>query len=159
MIFLTSTVFVELMGDSLKKKVLFICTHNSARSQMAEGLLNALYGDRYKAYSAGIEPTKVNPYAVEAMAEIGIDLSRQRSKSIEEFRDKNLDYVITVCDRAKEVCPFFPGEKILHKSFEDPSEFEGTEEEILEKTRSIRDEIKYWLEITFGKESFETKWS
>ena len=159
MIFLTSTVFVELMGDSLKKKVLFICTHNSARSQMAEGLLNALYGDRYKAYSAGIEPTKVNPYAVEVMAEIGIDLSRQRSKSIEEFREKNFDYVITLCDHAKEACPFFPGEKILHKSFEDPSKFKGTEEEILEETRRIRDEIKYWLEITFGKESFETKWS
>ena len=90
------------------KRVLFICTHNSARSQMAEGFLNALYGDRYKGYSAGIEPTKVNPYVIKAMAEMGIDFSKQRSKGLEEFRDQNFDYVVTVCDHAKEACPFFP---------------------------------------------------
>lgn len=126
----------------MKKKVLFICTHNSARSQMAEGFLNALYGDRYEGYSAGMETAKVNPYAVKVMAEIGIDISAHRSKSIEEFRGKSFDYVVTVCDHAKEACPFFPGEKILHRDFEDPSEFKGTTDEILEEVRRVRDEIK-----------------
>lgn len=137
----------------MKKKVLFICTHNSARSQMAEGFLNALYGDRYEAYSAGIEPDRVNPYAVKVMTEIGIDISKQRSKSIEEFRGKNFDYVVTVCDQAKEACPFFPGGKIFHKGFENPSEFKGTEDEILAKVRRVRDEIKDWIEKTFGENS------
>ena len=136
----------------MKEKVLFICTHNSARSQMAEGFLNALYGDRYEGSSAGIEPARVNPYAIKVMAEIGIDISKYRSKSIEDFRGKNFDYVVTVCDHAKEVCPFFPGEKILHRSFEDPSEFKGNEDEILEEVRRVRDEIKDWIEKTLGKQ-------
>jgi len=135
----------------LKKRVLFICTHNSARSQMAEGFLSAFYGDKYEAYSAGTEPTKVNPYAVKVMAETGIDISTHRSKSIEEFREKNFDYVVTVCDYAKEACPFFPGEKILHKGFEDLSEFRGTQEEVLREVRRLRDEIKEWIHKTFGK--------
>ncbi len=110
----------------MKKKVLLICTHNSARSQMAEGLLNALYGNKYKAYSAGTKPSTVNPYAINAMAEIGIDISKNRSKSIDEFQGMKFDYVITVCDNAKETCPFFPGgEEYLHKSFDDPSDFNG----------------------------------
>jgi len=145
-------VFVELLDDPLKEKVLFICTHNSARSQMAEGFLNALYGDRYEGSSAGIEPAQVNPYAIKVMAEIGIDISKHRSKSVEDFRGKNFDYVVTVCDHAKEVCPFFPGEKILHRSFEDPSEFKGNEDEILEEVRRVRDEIKDWIEKTLGKQ-------
>lgn len=136
----------------MKKKVLFICTHNSARSQMAEGFVNSLLGDRYEGYSAGIEPTKVNPYAVKAMAELGIDISKHRSKSIEEFRGKNFDYVVTVCESAKETCPFFPGEELIHKDFEDPSEFRGIEEEILEKVRRVRDEIKDWILGVFSKE-------
>ena len=107
--------------------------------------MNAHYGDKYEAYSAGLEPTSVNPYAVKVMAEIGIDLSTHRSKSIEEFRGKSFDYVVTVCNHAKEACPFFPGEKILHKSFRDPSSFKGSEEEILENVRRVRDEIKEWL--------------
>jgi len=107
--------------------------------------MNAHYGDRYEAYSAGLEPTSVNPYAVKVMAEIGIDLSTHRSKSIEEFRGKSFDYVVTVCNHAKEACTFFPGEKILHKSFRDPSSFKGSEEEILENVRRVRDEIKEWL--------------
>jgi len=86
------------------------------------------------------------------MAEIGIDISKHRSKSIEEFREKNFDYVVTVCDHAKEVCPFFPGEKILHRSFEDPSEFKGNENEILDEVRRIRDKIKDWIEKTLGKQ-------
>jgi len=119
---------------------------------MAEGFLNALYGNRYEAYSAGVEPTRINPYAIKVMAEIGIDISTHRSKSIEEFRGKNFAYVVTVCDHAKEACPFFPeGEEFLHKGFRDPSEFCGTEDEILVKVRRVRDEIRNWIEKTFGK--------
>ncbi len=118
---------------------------------MAEGFLNAHYGDRYEAYSAGIEPARVNPYAVRIMTEIGIDISKQRSKSIEEFRGKNFDYIVTVCDQAKEACPFFPrGKKFLHKGFDDPSKFKGSEDEILAEVRRVRDEIKDWIKKTFG---------
>ncbi len=135
----------------MKKRVLFICTHNSARSQMAEGFLRALYGDRYEAHSGGTEPSGLNPYAVKAMAEVGIDISKHRSKSLEEFRGMEFDYVATVCDRAKEACPFFPGGKrTLHKGFEDPSQFKGTEDEILSSFRRVRDEIRRWIEETFG---------
>jgi arsenate reductase len=135
------------------KSVLFICMHNSARSQMAEAFLNALCGDRYKAKSAGITPTQINPYVAKAMAEIGIDLSTHRSKSILEFQGKTFDYVVTVCDAAREACPFFPGEKEIHKNFPDPSTFKGSEEEILQKVRVVRDEIKEWIESTFCKEN------
>jgi len=121
---------------------------------MAEGFLNALYGDRYEAYSAGIEPARVNPYAVKVMAEISIDISRHRSKSIEEFHAENFDYVVTVCDHAKEVCPFFPrGEKFLHKGFDDSSKFKGSEDEILAEVRRVRDEIKDWIKKTFGEDN------
>jgi len=137
----------------MKKKVLFICTHNSARSQIAEGFLNTLYRSSYEAHSAGIEPTSVNPYAIKVMTEIGIDISTHHSKSMEEFRGENFDYVVTVCDHAKEACPFFPGEIILHEGFDDPSEFTGTEDEILAEVRRVRDEIKGWIEKTFGAES------
>jgi arsenate reductase len=133
------------------KSVLFICTHNSARSQMAEAFLNALCGDKYEAKSAGVTPTQINPYVANAMAEVGIDLSTHRSKSIMEFQGKNFDYVVTVCDAARENCPFFPGENQIDKSFPDPSAFTGTEEEILRKVRVVRDEIKRWVEDTFCK--------
>jgi arsenate reductase len=137
--------------DTSKEKVLFICTHNSARSQMAEGLLRTLYGDRYEAYSAGTQPSKVNPYAVKVMAEIGIDISKHRSKGVEEFLGMEFDYVFTVCDRAKNTCPFFPGAKrYVHQSFDDPAEFRGDKEESLTVFRRVRDEIKSWIEITFG---------
>ena len=129
----------------VKKKVLFLCTHNSCRSQIAEGLLNAIYGSHYKAYSAGIKPTKVNSYAIEIMKEIGIDLSKHYSKSIENFRKQKFDLVVTVCDNAKETCPFFPGKKILHKNFEDPADFNESVEEILDKFRKVRDDIKTWI--------------
>jgi arsenate reductase len=118
---------------------------------MAEGFLNSLYGEKYEGHSAGIQPTKINPYVVKVMTEVGVDLSRNRSKSIEEFNGINFNFVITVCDHAKEVCPFFPGEIILHKGFEDPSEIKGTENEILSGVRLIRDEIKDWIIDTFGK--------
>jgi len=134
------------------KSVLFICTHNSARSQMAEAFLNVLCGDKYEAESAGITPTGFNPYVVKTMAEIDIDLSTHRSKSILEFQGKTFDYVVTVCDTTRETCPFFPGEKEIHKSFPDPAEFRGTETEIMEKVRAVRDEIRDWVERTFCKE-------
>ncbi|UCH02465.1 MAG: arsenate reductase ArsC [Candidatus Bathyarchaeota archaeon] len=135
----------------MKKTVLFICTHNSARSQIAEGLLNAVHGDRYEAYSAGIQPTDMNPHVIKVMAEIGVDISTHRSKRIEEFRGRAFDYVVTVCDHAKEVCPFFPGEKVLHHSFPDPSTFKGSEDQILDDVRQVRDEIKKWIEQTFAR--------
>ncbi len=132
-----------------KKKVLFLCTNNSCRSQMAEGLLNTIYGNRYQAFSAGVNATSVNPYAVEVMKEIGIDLSKNKSKNINVFSKEQFDYVVTVCNHAKEVCPFFPGKKILHKSFRDPAEFKGSIEELLKEFRSVRNEIKKWIQDTF----------
>jgi arsenate reductase len=138
-------------------KVLFICTHNSSRSQMAEGILRNLYGEHYEAYSAGTEPSIVNSYAIRAMAEIGIDISKHRSKSIDEFRRMDFDYVATVCDHAKETCPFFPRGKIyLHRDFDDPSRHQGTEEEILSIFRKVRDEIGSWLKETFNKKKERT---
>lgn len=129
--------------------VLFICTHNSARSQMAEAFLNTLCGHRYQAKSAGITPTQINSYVAKAMAEIGFDLSTRHSKSILEFQGQTFNYVVTVCDAARETCPFFPRKKEIHKSFLDPSEFKGTEAEILEKVRKVRDEIRDWIQKTF----------
>ena len=103
-------------------RVLFLCTHNSARSQMAEGILRHRMGDRAEVFSAGTEATRVNPLAVRAMADIGIDISRQRSKHLDEFREQKFDYVITVCDRARESCPIFPGNpEQIHWSFPDPA--------------------------------------
>ncbi len=116
---------------------------------MAEALVNALHGDRYKAYSAGTEPTRINPYVIKVMSEIGIDTSKQKSKSIKEFQGKRFDYVVTVCDHAKETCPFFPGKKVLHKSFADPSKFRGNEEQTLKQVKQVRDEIREWIEKTF----------
>lgn len=136
---------------SHKRKVIFICHHNSARSQMAEGFLKTFYPEEYEVFSAGIEPTYVNPYAVKVMNEIGIDISNHRSKSVYEFTNENIDIAVTVCDSAKENCPFFPARKIVHKSFKDPASFEGTEEEKLELFREVRDEIKDWIINFFGK--------
>jgi arsenate reductase len=117
---------------------------------MAEGLLNTFHGDRYEAYSAGLEPTRINPYAVKVMQEIGIDISTHRSKNIKEFRGKRFDIVVTVCDQAKEACPFFPGKKVLHKGFKDPTKFTGTEDEISGQVRHLRDEMRDWIDRTFG---------
>jgi arsenate reductase len=129
----------------MKKSVLFICTHNSARSQMAEGLMRSLFGDGFEAHSAGTTATEVKPLAVEAMAEIGVDISHHRSKSIREYRGRRFDYVVTVCDSARDSCPFFPGEEVIHRSFEDPSRVEGTVDEKRRAFRQSRDEIKAWL--------------
>ena len=126
-----------------RSKVLFLCTHNSARSQMAEGLLRHLAGDRFEVMSAGTEATHVRPLAIRAMDEIGVDISSQESKTLERYLREPFDYVITVCDDANEACPFFPGaSNRLHLSFEDPSRAGGSEEERLAVFRSVRDRIK-----------------
>ncbi|MEM0448198.1 MAG: arsenate reductase ArsC [Methanomassiliicoccales archaeon] len=132
-----------------KKSVLFICTHNSARSQMAEGLVNHLFSYRYIARSAGTKPAGVNPLAVKAMAEIGIDISRKRSKSLKEFEGQEFDLVVTLCSEAEEACPFFPGKEHMHQGFEDPSAATGDEEQKLQAFRRVRDAIKAWAEATF----------
>lgn len=133
-----------------KKKILFLCTHNSARSQMAEGFVNALYNDGYEAVSAGIEKTSVNPFAIQVMSEMGIDISGHRSKLADDFLNEDFDYIVTVCDNANENCPYFPGGKErIHKSFKDPSGFKGADEERLNIFRRVRDEIKEWIEERF----------
>ena len=130
-----------------RARVLFLCTHNSARSQMAESLLRHLAGDRFEAHSAGTEATHVRPLAIRAMDEIGVDITGQESKTLERYLEQPIDYVVTVCDAANEACPFFPGAKNrLHWSFEDPSRAEGTEEERLEVFRKVRDEIRERIE-------------
>ena len=146
-------------GDLGKKKVLFLCTHNSARSQMAEGLLRAMHGDRYEAYSAGVVATSVDQRAVRAMLEIGIDISASRSKTSQEFQDIIFDLAVTVCDRAKQACPIcstqllpskYPrAREVIHRSFEDPAAAAAKEQ--LEAFRRVRDEIKDWIAQTFGR--------
>jgi len=130
-----------------KIKVIFICTHNSVRSQMAEGLLRSLGKDRFEVYSAGSHPAGVNPDAIKVMAEIGIDISMQYSKSVEQLKDIDFDWIVIVCDPAKETCPFFSGKNVIHRTFYDPGTFIGTEEERLAEFRRVRDDIKEWLEI------------
>ena len=126
-----------------RSRVLFLCTHNSARSQMAEGLLRHLAGDRFEAHSAGTEATQVRPLAIRAMDEIGVDISGQESKTLEDYLREPFDHVITVCDDANEACPFFPGARNrVHWSFEDPSRAEGTEEERIAVFRLVRDRIR-----------------
>lgn len=146
-----------------KPKILFICTHNSARSQMAEGLLRHIYGDKYEVFSAGTNPTNINPFAVKALAELDIDASKQYSKGLDEFSETEIDLAVAVCQSsAKTICtlcssplsmnrPLIINAK-LHKTkkyivhgFEDPSETEGTEEEKLAAFRKIRDQIKAWI--------------
>jgi arsenate reductase len=135
---------------SHKRRVLFVCVHNSARSQMAEAWLKKLAGDRFEVESAGLEPGTLNPLAVEAMAEVGIDISKNKTKSVFDFfkEGRFYSYVITVCDEASgEQCPLFPRvTKMLHWSFPDPSTFTGAHEERLAKTREVRDAIKAAIE-------------
>jgi len=135
----------------MKKKVLFICTHNAARSQMAEGYMNAKYGERYEVFSGGTEVTRVHPMAIEVMKEIGIDISGHRSKHIDEHFGKGIETVVTVCDSAQNACPFFPGaQEVIHQSFPDPSAFKGSDEEVRAGFRKVRDEIIQWIDATFG---------
>jgi len=127
----------------LKKRVLILCTGNSARSQMAEGLLRRDAGDRFEVFSAGVDPTAVKPEAIEAMREVGIDISNHRSKSVDEFTGQEFDYVITVCDNANEQCPLFPGKtQRIHWSFEDPAAVQGDKSIRLAAFRRIREEIR-----------------
>lgn len=130
-----------------KKRVLILCTANSARSQMAEGLLRHDHGDRFEVESAGTKATLVRPEAITAMKEIGIDISGHRSKVVDEFSGANFDFVITVCDNAKESCPIYPGHaNRIHHSFDDPAAVQGSEEERLASFRRVRDEIRNYLE-------------
>ncbi len=136
--------------------VLFVCTHNSARSQMAEGLLRDRYGDRYDVYSAGTERTHVRPMAIDVMNELDIDLSDHTSKTIDDLGDRTFDVVVTVCDAAREACPYLPAEKEnLHRSFDDPSAAEGTAEERRAVFRRVRDELADWIDETFAPETTE----
>jgi arsenate reductase (thioredoxin) len=131
-----------------RKRVLILCTGNSARSQMAEGLLRHLAGDRFEVMSAGVSPTQVKPEAITAMREIGIDISSHRSKSVDEFSHEQFDYVITVCDNANEQCPVFPGStKRIHWSFEDPAAAAGDENARLAVFCRVRDEILQRLRL------------
>ena len=131
-------------------KILFLCTGNSCRSQMAEGWAHALKGDVIEAFSAGIETHGLNPNAVKVMAEAGVDISRQRSKHVDELKDVAFDYVVTVCDNANESCPLFPGKtKVVHVGFDDPPRLAKdakTEEEALTHYRRVRDEIRAFVE-------------
>ena len=133
-----------------KKKLLFLCTGNSCRSQMAEGWARELKGDIFDVYSAGIETHGLNQNAVRVMKEAGIDISNHKSKNISEFLDTGIEYVVTVCSHAHETCPVFPGKaKIIHKGFDDPpslAEEKETEEEKLDCYRRVRDEIKLFIE-------------
>ena len=136
-----------MTGKRNKLRVLVLCTGNSCRSQMAEGWLRARYGDRVEAYSAGSQPSGfVHPLAVQAMAEVGVDISGGRSKPMQEFMDQPFDLVLTVCDSAAEACPVFPGPaRRMHRDFDDPAKAAGTDEEVLAVFRRVRDEIAGWL--------------
>ena len=125
------------------KRVLFICTRNSARSQMAEGLINHDLAGRVQAFSAGIEPSSVHPLAIAVMKEVGIDISGHRSKSIDEFADEKFDFVITLCDHAAESCPiFFGGVQRIHMGFPNPAAVSGNPEEKMAAFRKVRDQIR-----------------
>jgi arsenate reductase len=132
----------------MKTRVLFLCTGNSCRSHMAEGVLRKLGGDRFEVFSAGSKPAGyVHPLAIKAMQELGEDISRQRSKPVTEFTGQSFDYVITVCDNAKEACPAFPGANSLHWSFDDPAHAPGSDEEKMKVFRRVRDEIQTRLRL------------
>jgi arsenate reductase len=136
-----------------RPRVLFLCTHNSARSQMAEGFLRYLAGDRFEVASAGTEATRVHPLAIQVMQEVGIDIGAHRSKTVDALLGEPWDYVITVCDSANERCPLFPGRTArLHWSFEDPAQASGSQAQRLEMFRRVRDqvrgELREWLATT-----------
>ncbi|MEN6509950.1 MAG: arsenate reductase ArsC [Smithella sp.] len=137
----------------MKKRVLFLCTANSCRSQMAEGIANSLWGDKMEAFSAGTRASFINRAAIEVMKEIGIDISKQRSKNLSEFDGQTFDYVITLCGDANETCPLYiGGTKKTHIGFDDPARATGSNEEILKEFRRVRDEIKMKLDEFFKNE-------
>jgi len=130
----------------MKKKVLFLCTGNSARSQMAEGLMRHFRGDEFEVFSAGVEPKGVHAKAVEAMREIGVDISWQQSKHVDDLQVKEFDYIITLCDHAAQNCPIFPGRgERMHHGFSDPAAVQGSDHEVLEAFRKVRDELKLFI--------------
>jgi arsenate reductase len=134
-----------------KKSILFVCTHNSSRSQLAEAILRHKYSDSYQVSSAGTEPTVVNPYILHILAENGIETSKLNSKNINTFLDKHFDLVVTVCDSAKESCPIFPNARnLIHKSFDDPNSFDGTDENIRKEVERVMREISDWIEEEFN---------
>ncbi len=134
-----------------KTRVIFVCTANAARSQMAEGLLRTKYGERYEVFSAGTHKSKVSTRAIEVMQEIGIDISHHRSKTIDEFRGTSFDLAVTLCDNAHAVCPYVPGsQKTIHQGFSDPHLTPGSDEVILDGYRRVRDEIAAWIDMEFG---------
>lgn len=138
----------------MKKRVLFLCTANSCRSQMAEGIANLYFGDRIEAFSAGTQASFINPTAIEVLKEIGIDISTHRSKNLSEFDGQRFDYVITLCGSAHETCPvYIGGTKKTHIGFDDPAQAKGTGEEILQQFRRVRDEIKEKLTDYFQSEN------
>jgi arsenate reductase len=129
-----------------KKRVLILCTGNSARSQMAEGLLRHDAGERFDVFSAGTQPSRVRPEAITVMRELGIDISGHRSKSVDEFASQPFDFVLTVCDNANETCPIFSGHGTrIHRNFTDPAAVQGTDEERLAAFRRVRDELRTYL--------------
>lgn len=131
----------------MKPRILVLCTGNSARSQMGEGLFRHYLGDRFEVHSAGTRPSRVRPEAIAVMAELGIDISSHRSKPVEEFRDTEFRYVVTVCDHARESCPVLPGvAEHIHWSFADPAAVEGSEQERRDAFRRIRDQIRARVE-------------
>jgi arsenate reductase (thioredoxin) len=129
-----------------KKRVLILCTGNSARSQMAEGLLRHDAGDQFEVFSAGTKPGHVRPEAIDVMRELGIDISSHRSKHVDEFQGRHFEYVLTICDNAKESCPIFPGTISIHHSFDDPAAFAGSEQDRLALFRRVRDEIRAYFQ-------------
>jgi arsenate reductase len=144
---------IRVTRAASSKRVLILCTGNSARSQMAEGLLRREAGDRFQVHSAGVEPSRVRPEAIEIMREIGIDISGHRSKSLNEFAEQEFDYVITVCDNARQSCPVFPGSaRYLHWSIDDPAMAQGSDEERKAVFRRVRDTLGTRIH-SFAKEN------
>jgi arsenate reductase (thioredoxin) len=134
-----------------KYRVLFICTANAARSQMAEGLLRAIYGDRYEVFSAGTRQANVSARAITVMQEIGIDISHHRSKTLAEFEGTSFDLAVTLCDNAHAICSIVSGaKKTIHYGFPDPHLTPGSDDEVLEGYRNVRDMILVWIDMTFG---------
>lgn len=130
----------------MKKKVLFLCTGNSARSQMAEGLMHHFRGDEFEVFSAGVEPKGVHPQAIVALRETGIDISRQQSKHVDDLPAKEFDFIITLCDHAAQNCPVFLGRgHKIHQGFSDPATVQGNEQDVLEAFRKVRDELKQFI--------------
>jgi arsenate reductase len=144
------------------KKVLFLCTGNSCRSQMAEAWTRRLKGDQFEAYSAGVKPKNIDPRAIKAMAEVGIDISGQKSKDVDAFGSMEFDYVVTLCDNARESCPYFPAKtKLVHRGFDDPprlAENAKNEEEAVAHYRRVRDEIKIFVEA-LSTHRFDETWN